>query len=654
MKLRPFSRASLTTGIFGLGLGLVSAADIDVLATQTVTAQGIPGVLAQDTVWTADNVYILTDRIYVPNGRTLTIEPGTKIYSTAETRGTASPEDDAVGALIVARGGRLIADGNAAQPIVFDALETLEAERGMDLSFDSDSVVGPRPGIDTSGLWGGVVVLGNAYVLRTNDSGVNLGDDVIEGFTPESATDSDTDGFSDILEYGFDSQFARDDDDDSGILRYLSIRHGGFTFGPDNEINGLTLGGVGRGTTIEFVEVIANDDDGVEFFGGTVNTNNLAVAFCADDSFDIDQGHSGTHQFWFAVQGPGGDNNGEWDGIDGSVKSFSAITNSGVVPSAPQIYNVTFIGGGTNISDDRAPSGRDHGIFVDDSFNGALFDSIVTDSPGFLTNFSSDAAGTRNGTRYGLTITNNLIGDFGSLDDYDAPAIQDNPDTAEDESAPAMPESRPDNASRAVNNAPSGFYFSTIGGVRNGNTEPAVDAQFTSFTRDDSGDLTLIDPRPAAGSVALGITPSAGAPSAVNYRGAFGDSNWLSGWTGLQEFGLFGTSGNDEDSDSDGVSDATENFIGTDPQTPDSQEEIDAAIRAFVVSRENIATAAAEASLLELGAIRANIRAEDDSAFIEFQLQESDDLGVNDPFEAVETFEVDLEDGKQFFRFVQP
>ncbi len=88
------------------------------------------------------------------------------------------------------------------------------------------------------------------------------------------------------------------------MLRYVSIRHSGFSISgvEGDEIQGLTLGAVGRGTTIEYVEIYASNDDGIEFFGGTVDIKYVVVAFCADDAFDTDQGWSGRGQFWFCIQ----------------------------------------------------------------------------------------------------------------------------------------------------------------------------------------------------------------------------------------------------------------------------------------------------------------------------------------------------------------
>ena len=503
MNPRRLASAALASGLLTL-TPAANAADVDVVATQLAfnATYGI-NTLAANTTWTADNIYILTDRVYVPDGITLTIEAGTKIYSTFDNKGTAADtDDDSVGCLIVARGGQIFARGTSGKPIVFDALQTLEAERGQDLPYDPDNVIGVAgnaPGKTNAGLWGGVIILGNASISLIDAADQPVRNDVIEGFTPASATDSDTDGFSDILEYGYDGLFAQDDADNSGVFRYVSIRHGGYNFAADNEINGLTLGGVGSGTTIDHVEVYANQDDGVEFFGGTVNTSHLVVAFCQDDSFDIDQGHSGTHQFWFALQDTttGGDNLGEWDGVDTNDGGPKGSTNN-VAASNPQIYNATFIGAGNTSSD------GDNGLFLDDQFNGALYNSIITDSNDALTEFSSDGSI--------AAFANNIVGTFGLHDGST-------------------------NGSIVVNN-PGGFYVDLFDAPINGNTAHGTSASFASYSRDASGDVIGLDPRPTA----LNTTFSAGAPTFAPYRGAFDTiNNWAAEWTKLGTDGIFGT-----------------------------------------------------------------------------------------------------------------
>src|SRR5690606_36912053 len=126
----------------------------------------------------------------------------------------------------------------------------------------------------------------------------------------------------------------------SGTIRYVSIRHAGFTRTPNEEINGLTFGGVGRGTLVEYVEVFANSDDSFEWFGGTVNSKYLVGAFGGDDDFDWDTGFSGKGQFWFSIKASSGDVGRCIEG-DGAASPFTATPLS-----RPVVSNMTCIGSG--------------------------------------------------------------------------------------------------------------------------------------------------------------------------------------------------------------------------------------------------------------------------------------------------------------------
>ena len=256
---------------------------------ETITDQG--GGTGTVT-WSSDKHYLLNGYIFVNDGQTLTIEAGTVIRACSDGCGRAS-------GLIVARGGTIIAEGQPNNPIIF--------------TVEGDDLKGSVP-LEARGLWGGVIILGNATINTES------GEDLIEGIPI-----SEPRGV-----YG-----GTDDDDNSGILRYVSIRHGGTDIGEGNEINGLTLGGVGRQTIIDHVEVISNADDGVEFFGGDVNCSNLVVAFCGDDAFDMDQGFHGKGQFWLAINSPDSDKCIE---ITGGLQPVPAIPDN-----QPVIYNTTFI-----------------------------------------------------------------------------------------------------------------------------------------------------------------------------------------------------------------------------------------------------------------------------------------------------------------------
>ena len=157
------------------------------------------------------------------------------------------------------------------------------------------------------------------------------------------------------------------------MFRYVSIRHGGAVIGADNELNGLTMGGVGRGTTIEHVEVFYNQDDGFEWFGGTVNTRYLISAFAGDDSYDYDEGFRGEHQFWFSIQDPmQGDHAGEHDG--------GTDPEDGTPYASPNIFNATYIGRGASAMGGKS----NNALIFRDNAGGMYFNSIFTEFRGHM------------------------------------------------------------------------------------------------------------------------------------------------------------------------------------------------------------------------------------------------------------------------------
>ena len=239
-----------------------------------------------DETWTADNIYILSGKVVVGDGCTLTIEAGTIIKAEDDPGTLAS-------ALIVAQGGKLMAEGSASAPIIFTSI-TDQIMPG--------ELVSPNLTEFDNKLWGGLIVLGRAPISAGDGDDVSL----IEGIPP-----GETFG-----QYG-----GTDPMDNSGVIRYISVRHGGISIGADNEINGITFGGVGAGTTVENIEVVANLDDGVEWFGGTVNCTNVLVAYGEDDGLDIDQNYAGTISNAVVITSgaTAGDNAFEIDGPEGSL-----------------------------------------------------------------------------------------------------------------------------------------------------------------------------------------------------------------------------------------------------------------------------------------------------------------------------------------------
>jgi trimeric autotransporter adhesin len=325
---------------------------------------------------TDDNDWYLPDIVFVEEGATLIIEPGTTIYADSDDKGTEDKDDDTYGAIVVARGGAILAEGTPTQPIVITSV----AERDG-LKAGPNTGQQPVPGRD-GGLWGGVVLLGRApLTTRDGANGNIIRETIIEGF-------ASTTGDPRVL-YGPGAGQAQPEES-SGVLAYMSLRFGGYEFSNGNEINGLTMGAVGRGTRVEFIEVVSNTDDAFEWFGGTVNCRNLVAVFCNDDNLDMDLGFQGTVQNVLIVQnnvpgGQGADNGFELSGVTGS-------SSTGTGPLAadatkPVMFNVTSIGNGeensTAIRTNSGFSGQihnsvflnyDRGVRLDDALTAGLVD----------------------------------------------------------------------------------------------------------------------------------------------------------------------------------------------------------------------------------------------------------------------------------------
>ena len=183
--------------------------------------------------WTANNIYLLDGFVFLESGGTLNIEAGTVI------KGMTTPSTgDNASALIISRGAKIIAEGSVESPIIFTS-ENDDISDPFDMMLEGGEL-GDR------GSWGGLIILGNGI------TGVNGGEVGIEGIPAGEVR----------ALYG-----GTDNADNSGILKYVSIRYGGAALSPGDEINGLTLGGVGSGTVIEYLEVYGNGDDGTEIFG---------------------------------------------------------------------------------------------------------------------------------------------------------------------------------------------------------------------------------------------------------------------------------------------------------------------------------------------------------------------------------------------------
>ncbi|MCB9231248.1 MAG: hypothetical protein H6581_06280 [Bacteroidia bacterium] len=411
------------------------------------------------TTWTKDKIYLLDGFCFVNDGQTLTIEPGTVIKGKAGAGADAS-------ALIVARGGTLLAEGTASEPIIFTAATDK-------ISDPNDIPAG------TNGLWGGLIVLGKAILNSAP------GETAIEGIPT-----SEPRGL-----YG-----GSDDTDNSGKLSYISIRYGGTDIGAGNEINGLTLGGVGSGTTINHIEIFSNADDGMEIFGGAPQIKYIVSAFCGDDGFDYDEGFRGKGQFWLAVQGAVGDRGGEHDG--------GTSPEDGTPYAHPVIYNATYIGRGA-AQGTRACTFRDNA-------GGEYHNSIWVEYAKGI-DIENLASGEDSYNRFNagtLVLENNVFYNVAGNVADDIFKIEGPGSDATDSLA----------AVAALKN-----YFSS---ASNSVADPGI-----SVTRTGTdGGISSFNPIPSNTMSATSATDTW--YDAAAYKGAFGTTNWLLGWTALDELGL--------------------------------------------------------------------------------------------------------------------
>jgi hypothetical protein len=271
--------------------GRLSSSTALIQVAKVITEVVVTSNITTNTTWSASKVWILGGRIAVTSGATLTIEPGTIIKGEAGVGASAT-------VLLIARGGKINAAGTATKPIIF----TTVADKLSIADVAAGKFASPNLSPELNGLWGGLIILGKANISASVSGTTTQKTEVqIEGIPT-----SDPNGL-----YG-----GSDDADNSGVLKYVSVRHGGTEIGAGNEINGITFGGVGSGTVVENIEVIGNQDDGIEWFGGTVNCKNVAVWNVGDDGLDTDQAYRGTIENFAIISAAG--SSFELDGPEGT------------------------------------------------------------------------------------------------------------------------------------------------------------------------------------------------------------------------------------------------------------------------------------------------------------------------------------------------
>jgi len=408
-----------------------------------VTIVNVPGGdITTDTMWTANHIYVLEGYVFVTSG-TLTIEPGTTVQG---KNGSA---------LTITKNAKLNAVGTADKPIVFTSAAATP----------------------TSGDWGGVVLLGKAPINVTG------GTNNVEGFATS---------YGDRIAYG-----GTDAGHDCGKLKYARIEYAGFALAVDNELNGLTIGGCGSASVVDYVQVHLGLDDGVEIFGGTLNVNHLLITQPDDDGLDWDLGWVGRAQFVIVQQKLGRGDKG--------IEADNNRNDNELLPrSAPQIWNLTLIGA------DGAATDPQGGTHLRRGTAGTINNAIVA----YFSKFGVDVDGTSSVTQF-------------------------------EASALALKNTYFVKGTNATAVWPAGFDIGT-GGTQN--DCPTGGTCFDEAAR-IGGDATnhidvnpmLTDPKsltapsfaPLAGSPVLTgcATPPAGFDTTATFCGAIGASDWTSGWT---------------------------------------------------------------------------------------------------------------------------
>lgn len=279
----------------------------------------LTGEIATQTL-TKDKKYLLVGQVFVRSGETLTIEPGTIIFGEKKSKGT----------LVIDKGGKIMADGTATEPIVFT----------------SNQAIGDRD----RGDWGGLVILGDAKINIPNPS--------IEGIEP-------------AVTYG-----GNNDADNSGSLQYVRVEFAGIELTPNNETNGITLGAVGSGTKFENIMVTYGGDDGIEWFGGSVNGKNLVVFGTWDDCFDIDNGFTGNLQFGLSLRYPSYADQSDSNGFEWDTNGTNEATDR---PTTATVSNFTLIG--PSIDGNSFSGNFKYGVDLRRRVAANLFNSVVLGYP---------------------------------------------------------------------------------------------------------------------------------------------------------------------------------------------------------------------------------------------------------------------------------
>lgn len=524
-----------TTSLFGATLTAMA-----VTCSTHAAEIMVNGDITTSTTWTANNTYNLQQQIYVRNGATLTIEAGTVIASTTNLGGS----------LAVVRGSKIFVNGTETDPVIMTSKADVATWTGGDPTTGNWRVAANE--------WGNLTIMGRAYIsascIATNTATCELNPD--PNVAPMEGLVADSGGDLDVI-YG-----GQNDGDDSGSISYLSIRYGGKVIGLGNELNGLSLGAVGRNTDIDHVEIMNNVDDGIEIWGGNVNLKYINIWNIGDDSLDIDQGYRGKIQFGLIVQGYSA-NAVQGSGVGDNCLEMDGAEDSDAQPvTTATMYNLTVIG---------QPVDGDDGTAWRDNARVQLRNCIFMDLGENLVQVeNSDGCALTHG--YGFNGTLSWLNTWTTSHTYsNGPAgvnLCPTPDQryqAQSAGNAAIGQGFLSEITDSVfyrNNLPAAYSnadgANAVGVTIAGGSNPAkanvvaTNMPIVALTRGapivpaGSGKTMVpvisIDPRAANNAItSVSAAPNDGFFSQAQYRGAFSTAasqNWLCGWTATDAFGF--------------------------------------------------------------------------------------------------------------------
>jgi hypothetical protein len=500
--------------------------------------------IASSAHWTKDgSPYHLVDVIYVLEGATLTIDAGVVVASFVD--------DD--GSLAVVRGAKLYVNGTQDEPVIFTSAEdaatwkgSVVTRNGSNGTVDSITVLGdPKTGVwrPVCSEWGSIAIMGRGLTSGSHYGGVaqtyqdGYGAPIVtnsklpDGLTRKQmeGLDADAPGDPKVL-YG-----GADDNDDSGSIRYLSLRYGGKQGSDINkELNGISFGGVGRGTDVSHIDVMNNVDDGIEIWGGTVNLEYVNIWNIGDDSFDVDQGWRGTASYGLIVQGYAVDAPQGSGVADNCVECDGAEDSDAQPVTTSVIKNFTMIG---------QPIDGDHGTAWRDNCR-LQFDSCVFMNLGEclvkLDNVDGDGGQGYgyNGTLSWLETWTTSAGEtslVNAINPVPAPGSFNHPDVLYTEQ---------DESGKLAQITNSVFFANAVNASEQAGIVGVYDPANNNVTSTVPPIKNIVRGAPVAagGKTMLPVEyldPSASGDAAAKGAGAFKENeNWLLGWTAADAFGF--------------------------------------------------------------------------------------------------------------------